>query len=61
MALSAGFFAQDKRTDMGIPIFLASRNSFLMAVIVKGNVNPELLLADEKEDLLDLPSRLETP
>ena len=46
---------------MGIPVFLASRNSFLMAVKVKGNVNPELLLADEKEDLLDLPSRLETP
>ena len=56
----SGFTAQDNRTDMGIPIFWASANSdprwnfetwfnqFLLAVTVKENVDPEVMLEEPK-------------
>ena len=73
MAQPAGFSAQDSRTDMGIPVFWASANldppcqfkiwleQFLMAVTVKENVNPEVMLEDPKDILEEPPSRPETP
>ena len=62
MAQSAGsgFTAQDNRTDLGIPVFWASANSdppwnfetwldqFLLAVTVKENVDPEVMLQEPK-------------
>ena len=66
MAQSARFSAQDNCTDMGLPVVLASANldppwlfqiwlqQFLMAVTVKENVNPEILLIDPKEPPQDL-------
>ena len=63
MAQPAGFAAQENRTHMGIPVFWASTNldppwqfkiwfeQFLMAVTVKENVNPEVMLEDPKDIL----------
>ena len=57
---------------MGIPVFWASANLdppgqfkiwfelFLLAVTVKENVNPEVML-EEPKDILERPPRLETP
>ena len=73
MAQPAGFAAQDNRTDMGIPVFWASANldppwqfkiwfeHFLMAVTVKENVNPEIILEEPKDILEEPPPRPETP
>ena len=73
MAQPAGFLAQDKRTDMGIPVFWTTANSdppwnfkvwfdqFLMAVTVKENVNPEVMLEDPKLVLEEPEPRPETP
>ena len=73
MAQPAGFAAQDHRTDMGIPVFWASANldppwqfkiwfeQFLMAVTVKENVNPEIILEEPKDILEEPPPRPETP
>ena len=56
----SGFMSQDNRTDMGIPVFWASANSdppwifetwfdqFILAVTVKENVDPELILEEPK-------------
>ena len=72
MAQPAGFAAQDNRTDMGIPVFWASANldppwnfkiwfqQFLMAVTVKENVNPEIILEEPKDILEEPPPRPET-
>ena len=66
----SGFTAQDNRTDMGIPVFWASANSdppwtfetwfdqFLLAVTVKENVDPEVMLEEPKivlEEPLPVP------
>ena len=60
MAQPAGFMAHGNPTDMGIPVFCTSASSdppcnfkiwlgqFLLAVTVKENVNPEILLEDPK-------------
>ena len=73
MAQPAGFIAQDNRTDMGIPVFWASANldppwqfkiwfeQFLMAVSVKENVKPEVMLEGTKDILEEPPPRPETP
>ena len=73
MAQPAGFAAQDNRTDMGIPVFWASANldppwqfkiwfeQFPMAVRVKENVNPEIIMEEPKDILEEPPPRLETP
>ena len=73
MAQPAGFAAQDNRTDMGIPVFWASAildppwqfkiwfEQFLMAVTVKENVNPEVILEAPKDILEEPPPRPETP
>ena len=73
MVQPAGFSAQDNRTDMGIPVFWASANldppwqfkiwfeRFLMAVTVKENVNPEVILEEPKDILEELPPRPVTP
>ena len=73
MAQPAGLAAQDNRTDMGIPVFWASANldppwqlkiwfeQFLMAVTVKENVNPEIILEEPKDILEEPPPRPETP
>ena len=73
MAQPAGFMSQDNRTDMGIPVFWTTANSdppwnfkiwldqFLLAVTVKESVNPELLLEEPKEVLLEPLPRPETP
>ena len=73
MAQPAGFAAQDNWTDMGIPVFWASANleppwqikiwfeQFLMAVTVKENVNPEIILEEPKDILEEPPPRPETP
>ena len=72
MAQPAGssFTAQDNRTDLGIPVFWASANSdppwnfeiwldqFLLAVTVKENVDPEVML-EEPKTVLEEP--LPTP
>ena len=62
--------SQDNRADMGIPVFWTTANSdppwnfkiwldqFLLAVTVKESVNPELLLEEPREVLLE--PRLET-
>ena len=72
MAQPAGsdFTAQDNRTEMGIPVFWASANSdppwnfetwfdqFLLAVTVKENVDPEVMLEEPKvvlEEPLPVP------
>ena len=56
----SGFTAQDNRTDLGIPVFWAFTNSdppwsfetwfdqFLLAVTVKENVDPEIMLQEPK-------------
>ena len=66
MAQPARFAAQYNRTDMGIPVLWASVNleppwqfriwfeQFLMAVIMKENVNPEVILEEP-------PPRTKTP
>ena len=73
MAQPAGFAAQDNRTDMEIPVFWASANlnppwqfkiwfePFLMAVTVKENVNPKIILEEPKDILEEPPPRPETP
>ena len=73
MAQKTGFAAQDNRTDMRIPVFWASANldppwqfkfsfeQFLMAVTVKENVNPEVMLDEPKDILEEPPPRPETP
>ena len=73
MAQPAGFLAQDNRTDMGIPVYWTTANSdppwnfkvwfdqFLMAVTVKENVNPEVMLEDPKPVLDEPEPRPETP
>ena len=73
MAQPAGFMSQDNRTDMVIPVFSTTANSdppwnfkiwldqFLLAVTVKESVNPELLLEEPKEVLLEPLPRLEIP
>ena len=73
MAQPAGFSAQDTCTDMGIPVFWGTANldppwqfkiwleQFLMAVTVKENVNPEVMLKDLKEVLEEPPPRPEPP
>ena len=73
MAQSVGFMSQDNRTDMGIPVFWTTANSdppwnfkiwldqLLLAVTVKESVNPELLLEEPKEVLLEPLPRPETP
>ena len=73
MAQPAGFAAQDNRTDMGIPVFWASANldppwqfkiwfeQFLMAVTVKENVNPEVILEEPKKKLEEPSPRPKTP
>ena len=73
MAQSAGFFAQDNRTDIGIPVYWTTANSdppwnfkvwldqFLMAVTVKENVNPDVMLEDPKPVLEEPEPRPETP
>ena len=72
-AQPAGFAAQDDRTDMGIPVLWASVNldppwqfkiwfeQFLMAVSVKENVNPKVMLEEPKDILEEPPPRPETP
>ena len=73
MAQPAGFLSQDNRTDMGIPVFWTTANSdppwnfriwldqFFLAVTVKESVDPELLLQEPKEVLLEQLPRSETP
>ena len=73
MAQPAGFSAQDNRTDMGIPVFWATASLdppwqikiwfelFIMAVTVKENVDPELMLEDPKDILEEPPPRPEMP
>ena len=73
MAQPAAFLSQDNRTDMGIPVFWTTADSdppwnfkiwldqFLLAVTVKESVNPELLLEEPKEVLLEPLPRPETP
>ena len=73
MAQPAGFAAPDNRTDMGIPVFWASANldppwqfkiwleQFLMALTIKENVNPEVILKEPKGILEEPPPRPETP
>ena len=73
MAQPAGFLSQDNRTDMGIPVFWTTANSdppwnfriwldqFFLAVTVKESVDPELLLQEPKEVLLEQLPRPETP
>ena len=73
MAKPAGFLSQDNRTDMGIPVFWTTANSdppwnfriwldpFFLAVTVKESVDPELLLQEPKEVLLEQLPRPEPP
>ena len=73
MAQPAGFLAQDNRTDMGITVYWTTANSdppwnfkvwfdqFLMAVTVKENVNPEVMLEDPKPMLEEPEPRPDTP
>ena len=73
MAQSAGFLSQDNRTDMGIPVFWVSSNSdpqwnfeiwfdqFLLAVTVKENVDPEVLLEEPGAILEEPLPQPETP
>ena len=67
MAQPAGFSARDNRTDMVKPVLWASANldppwqfkiwleQFLMAVTVKENVNPEIMLEDPGDITEELP------
>ena len=73
MAQPAGFAAQDNRMVMVIPVFWSSANldpprqfkiwfeQFLMAVIVKENVNPEVMFEEPKNISEELPPQPETP
>ena len=73
MAQPAGFMAQDNRTNMGIPVFWTTASSdppwnfkiwldqFMLAVLVKENVNPEIILEDPKEMIDEPMPRPETP
>ena len=73
MAQPARFLAQDNRTDVGVPVYWTTANSdppwnfkvwfdqFLMAVTVKENVNPEVMLEDPKPVLEEPEPRPETP
>ena len=73
MEQPARFLSQDNRTDMGIPVFWTSPNldpiwnfkiwfdQFLLAVTVKENVIPEVLLEDPKAVLEEPLPRTETP
>ena len=73
MAQPAGFFSQDNRTDMSIPVFWTLANSdppwffqnwfdqFLLAVTVKKNVNPYILLEDPKAVIEEPVLPPETP
>ena len=73
MAQPAGFLSQNNRKDKGIPVFWTSANSeppwnfkiwleqFLLAVTVKENVNPEVLLEDPKPVIEEPMPRPETP
>ena len=73
MAQPIRFLAQDNRTDMGIPVFWTTANSdplwnfrvwfdqFLVAVTVKENVIPEVILEDPKPVLEEPEPRPETP
>ena len=72
MAQPAGFAAQDNRMDMIIPVFGSSAKldpprqfkiwfeQFLMAVVMKENVNPEVMLEEPKNILEELPPQPET-
>ena len=72
MAQSAGFMFQDNRTDMGVPVFWTTAhsdppwnfkiwfNQFLIAVAVKENLNPEILLEYPKAVLEEPVQRPET-
>ena len=73
MAQPAGFMSQDNRTGMGIPVFWTSANfdptwnfkiwfdQFLLAVTVKENVSPDVLLEDPKAVVEEPMPRPETP
>ena len=73
MAQPAAFMAQDNRTAMGIPVFWTSASSdppwnfkiwldqFMLAVTVKENVNPEIILEEPKEVVDEPMPRPETP
>ena len=73
MAQPAGFMAQDNRTDLGFPVFWTSASSnppwnfkiwldqFMLAVTVKENVNPEIILEEPKEVVDEPMPRPETP
>ena len=68
----SGFTAQYNRTDMGIPVFWASANSdplwnfetwfdqFPLAVTVKENVDPEVML-EERKVVLEEPLPVAEP
>ena len=61
MAQPAGLLAYDNRTEMAIPVFWTTANldpprqikmwleQFLMAVTVKENINPEIMLEEPKD------------
>ena len=73
MAQTAGFSAQDNLTDMGLPVIWVTANLYppwqfkiwfeqhLIAVTVKGKVNPEVMLEDPKDILEEPPPRPDTP
>ena len=73
MAQPAGFMAQDNRTEMGISVFWTSASSdppwnfkvwldqFKLAVTVKENVNPEIILEHPKEVVDEPMPRPDTP
>ena len=73
MAQPVGILSQDNRTDMGIPVFWTTASSdppwnfkvwpdqFFVAVTVKENVNPEIILEDPKPVIKEPEPRPETP
>ena len=73
MVQPAVFSAQDNRTNMGLQVSWASASldsplqfkfwleRFLMAVTMKENFNPEIMLEDQKDIREEPPPRLETP
>ena len=73
MAQPAGFMGQENRADMVIPVFWTSASSdapwnfkiwldqFMLAVMVKENVNPEILLEEPKEVIDELTPLPATP
>ena len=73
MVQPAVFSAQDNRTNMGLQVSWASASldsplqftfwleRFLMAVTMKENFNPEIMLEDQKDIREKPPPRLETP